>query len=116
MCSSDLKNEAKSCTSAKLVAKWIDDSRREKLSDATFKRYVECVRSAVNRLDDGVSSAEVIARGLHSACIGLFNESLELSPTLNGAGGDTRYRMIEPQLVQAVLERRASLRKPANAK
>jgi hypothetical protein len=117
--SSDLanvKNEARSCSSLTQVAKWADESRQKELSDAAFKRYVACTRSATSRLDDGVSSAEVIARGLHGSCIEPFNESLRLSPTLKGSGGAEMYREIEPQLVQMVLEGRAGRRKTTKSK
>lgn len=112
----EAKNEAKSCSSARLVTEWVNESRQKELSVAAFKQYVDCTRSATSRLDDGISSAEIVARGLHGACIGPFNESLRFSPTLKGDGGDAIYREIEPQLVQIVLEGRVRQRKPTKSK
>lgn len=95
------------CVAPNSVARAIQARKDQALSDAAFIEYKVCIKSAIKRLDDKKSSAEIIVKGAHGTCLKHFQAILDNRPSYKGSGGDVLYRALEPQLISEVLQNRA---------
>ncbi|HQS20579.1 MULTISPECIES: hypothetical protein [unclassified Acidovorax] len=98
------------CVAPNSVARAIQARKDQALSDAAFIEYKVCIKSAIKRLDDKKSSAEIIVKGAHGTCLKHFQAIIDNRPTYKGSGGDVLYRALEPQLISEVLQNRAGSR------
>lgn len=98
------------CIAPSSVARAIQARKDQALSDAAFIDYKVCIKSALKRLDDKKSSAEIIVKGAHGACLKHFKAVLDNKPSYKGSGGEVLYRALEPQLIGEVLQNRAGSR------
>lgn len=97
------------CRMAEVSLADIARRKADAVATVAFEDYRQCVERSVDKLDDRQSSAEVIARGLHSACTGEFNKAANLSSSFSSVEAkEALYRQFEPKLIEVVLRHRSA--------
>lgn len=101
------------CRAADIVSKKKKDRAAEEQSKQAFSDYWRCIRAAVPKLDDTRSNPDIVAQGIHAACLPMFNRALELRPDGGSrTASATFYSAFQPQIILLILKNRAPKKAP----
>lgn len=87
----------------------IEQGKKASKATAVMQKYLACAANQAHALDDGLSVADSVAAAMHSACSGIFN-SAALLLAQNASDQQLLVEQFRPQLVEIVLQRRATPR------